>query len=45
LHLCGGRERAKYAVWSYEAPFPAVAAIEDRVAFYPDPVDGIVEQK
>lgn len=40
-----GGERAKNAVWSYEAPFPAVAAIKDHVAFYPDRVDGIVEQK
>ena len=29
------------AVWSYEAPFPAVAAIEGHVAFYPDRVDAI----
>lgn len=29
------------AVWSYEAPYPAVAAIRDCVAFYPDRVDAI----
>ncbi|GJD43364.1 hypothetical protein AFCDBAGC_1216 [Methylobacterium cerastii] len=29
------------AVWSYEAPFPAVAEIAGHVAFYPDRVDGI----
>ncbi|MCJ2095578.1 DUF427 domain-containing protein [Methylobacterium sp. J-072] len=29
------------AVWSYEAPFPAVSAIRDHVAFYPDRVDAI----
>ena len=29
------------AVWSYEAPFPAVAEIQDHVAFYPDRVDAI----
>ncbi len=29
------------AVWSYEAPFPAVAAIKDHLAFYPDRVDAI----
>ncbi len=29
------------AVWSYEAPYPAVAAIKDHVAFYPDRVDKI----
>lgn len=26
------------AVWTYEAPYPAVAAIKDRLAFYPDRV-------
>jgi uncharacterized protein (DUF427 family) len=29
------------AVWSYEAPYPAVAAIKDHLAFYPDRVDAI----
>lgn len=29
------------AVWSYEAPFPAVAEIQGHVAFYPDRVDAI----
>lgn len=32
---------AENAVWSYEAPFPAVAAIKDHLAFYPDQVDKI----
>jgi uncharacterized protein (DUF427 family) len=32
------------AVWSYENPFPAVAQIKDRVAFYPDRVDEIAER-
>jgi uncharacterized protein (DUF427 family) len=27
------------AVWSYEAPYPAVAAIRDRLAFYPNLVE------
>jgi uncharacterized protein (DUF427 family) len=27
------------AVWSYEAPYPAVAAIKDHLAFYPDRVE------
>jgi uncharacterized protein (DUF427 family) len=29
------------AVWSYEDPYPAVAAIREHVAFYPDRVDAI----
>ncbi|MCJ2058441.1 DUF427 domain-containing protein [Methylobacterium sp. J-048] len=29
------------AVWSYEAPYPAVAKIQGHVAFYPDRVDAI----
>ena len=29
------------AVWSYEAPFPAVAEIAEHLAFYPDRVDAI----
>jgi uncharacterized protein (DUF427 family) len=35
-----GTRRAD-AVWSYEAPFPAVAPIKSHVAFYPDRVDAI----
>lgn len=38
----GGLERAN-AVWSYEAPFPAVAAIAGYLAFYPTKVDAIEE--
>ncbi|HWK93871.1 MAG TPA: DUF427 domain-containing protein [Pseudolabrys sp.] len=30
---------ADNAVWSYEAPFPAVAEIKDHLAFYPDKVE------
>jgi hypothetical protein len=30
---------------TYEAPYAAVAAIKDHVAFYPDRVDAIEEQK
>lgn len=33
--------RRSDAVWSYEDPYPAVAAIKDHVAFYPDRVDAI----
>jgi uncharacterized protein (DUF427 family) len=39
-----GGERSTNAVWSYEAPYPAVAAIKDHVAFYPDRVDSIDER-
>ena len=36
-----GGERAVDAVWTYEQPYDAVAAIRDHVAFYPDRVDSI----
>ncbi len=36
---------AENAVWSYEAPFPAVAAISGHLAFYPDRVDAIEERE
>jgi uncharacterized protein (DUF427 family) len=36
-----GGERSKNAVWTYEAPYDAVAAIKDHLAFYPDRVDAI----
>lgn len=36
-----GGARGANAVWSYEAPYPAVAAIKDYLAFYPDRVDAI----
>jgi len=36
-----GGERSVNAVWSYEAPYPAVAAIKDHLAFYPSRVDAI----
>ena len=39
-----GGERAVNAVWSYEAPYPAAAAIKDYVAFYPNRVDAIEER-
>jgi uncharacterized protein (DUF427 family) len=31
-----GEERVANAVWEYKDPYAAVAAIKDRVAFYPD---------
>jgi len=39
-----GGERAINAVWTYEAPFDAVAVIKDHLAFYPDRVDAIEER-
>ena len=36
-----GGERTVNAVWTYEQPYDAVAAIRDHVAFYPDRVDAI----
>jgi len=39
-----GGERSTNAVWSYEAPFAAVAEIKDHLAFYPDRVDAIEER-
>ena len=38
-----GGERSLNAIWTYEAPYAAVAAIKDHVAFYPDRVDSIEE--
>ena len=40
----GGGERSVNAVWTYEAPYAAVAAIKDHLAFYPNRVDGIEER-
>ncbi len=34
-----GGARSVNAVWTYEAPYAAVAQIKDHVAFYPDRVD------
>jgi uncharacterized protein (DUF427 family) len=39
-----GGERSVNAVWTYEAPYDAVAAIKDHVAFYPDRVGAIEER-
>ena len=36
-----GGARSANAVWSYEAPYAAVAEIKDYVAFYPDRVESI----
>ncbi len=40
-----GGERSINAVWSYEAPYAAVAVIKDHLAFYPDRVDAIEERR
>ena len=39
-----GGERSTNAVWTYEAPYPAVESIKDHLAFYPDRVDAIAER-
>jgi uncharacterized protein (DUF427 family) len=39
-----GGARSTNAVWTYEAPFAAVAQIKDHLAFYPDRVDAVTEQ-
>lgn len=39
--ITAGGRIAENAAWSYEAPFPAVAAIRDHLAFYPNRVDAI----
>jgi uncharacterized protein (DUF427 family) len=36
-----GGDRSANAVWTYDAPYEAVAIIKDHVAFYPDRVDAI----
>jgi uncharacterized protein (DUF427 family) len=36
-----GGAKSVNAVWTYEAAYPAVAAINDYLAFYPDRVDKI----
>jgi uncharacterized protein (DUF427 family) len=36
-----GADRSIDGVWTYESPYPAVAAIKDHLAFYPERVDSI----
>jgi uncharacterized protein (DUF427 family) len=38
----GGR-RSENAIWTYETPHPAVAAIKEHLAFYPDRIDAMEE--
>ena len=37
--LTASGERGINAVWTYESPYPAVDAIKDHLAFYPDRVE------
>jgi uncharacterized protein (DUF427 family) len=39
-----GGERSVNAIWTYEAPYDAVAEIKDHLAFYPDRIDAIEER-
>ena len=39
--LNAGDVQAENAIWTYEKPYDAVAAIKDHVAFYPNVVDSI----
>ena len=39
--IAAGGRLAENAVWSYEAPFPAMAEITEYLAFYPHRVDEI----
>jgi uncharacterized protein (DUF427 family) len=39
-----GGMKSVNAIWTYEAPFAAVAEIKDHVAFYPERVDAIMER-
>ena len=43
--VSGGGLVRENAAWSYEEPFPAVAAIKEYLAFYPNKVDAIEEFK
>ncbi len=39
-----GGERSVDAIWTYEAPYDAVAEIRDHLAFYPDRIDAIEQR-
>jgi uncharacterized protein (DUF427 family) len=41
--LAAGGRNAENAAWTYEQPFPAVAAIRDHLCFYDGKVDAIEE--
>jgi uncharacterized protein (DUF427 family) len=42
--ISAGGARSVNAIWTYEEPYEAVAAIRDHLAFYPDRVDSIDER-
>jgi uncharacterized protein (DUF427 family) len=42
--ISAGGERSVNAIWTYEEPYEAMAAIRDHVAFYTDRVDSIDER-
>ena len=39
-----GGDRSVDAIWTYEAPYDAVAEIKDHLAFYPDRIDAIEQR-
>lgn len=39
-----GGDRSVDAIWTYEAPYCAVAEIKDHLAFYPDRIDAIEQR-
>ncbi|OJY63252.1 MULTISPECIES: DUF427 domain-containing protein [unclassified Rhizobium] len=41
FNIPAGGERSVDAIWTYEAPYDAVAEIKDHLAFYPDRIDAI----
>jgi uncharacterized protein (DUF427 family) len=45
FNIPSGGDRSANAVWTYEEPYAEVAAIKDRLAFYPDRVDPIEERR
>jgi len=42
--IAAGGAKSVNAVWSYESPYAAVAAIAGHLAFYPDRVDSIEQR-
>jgi uncharacterized protein (DUF427 family) len=42
--IAAGGERSVNAIWTYEQPHEAMAAIKGHLAFYPDRVDSIDER-